>query len=295
MRRSSKVTGLLFIAAFAVGCSEQTTQPSASPSRVKPSSVRRWGVVPSEAVTTARARPISGAAAVSVGQFANGSFETGDYTGWTLLEGGISNEPRFGTWGIATNGQTIEYGQSVFDFFDGIDVQQFSVGLPHTYTATDGNFVALQLQNRAQSHRLFQDIALPAEVKTISWDMEYNNHAFDFTVDHQILEVNVRDPSSDAILATLLRTTTGIDPQVIPMTQFRRDVSAFGGRTVRISVDMIVDDFFLDAAFDNFKVDFRVAKSKNDCEHGSWKSVFRANGTPFKNQGDCIQYVNTGK
>jgi hypothetical protein len=35
--------------------------------------------------------------------------------------------------------------------------------------------------------------------------------------------------------------------------------------------------------------------SKNDCKNGGWQSLFRANGSPFKNQGDCIQYVNTGK
>jgi len=295
--RTLNVIGLLLIAAFAIGCSEQTTQPSANPSRLKPSRVGHWGVVPSGAATTARVRPKSGvaAAAASVGQFANGSFETGDYSGWTLFEGGLSTEPFFSTWGIARNGQTINPGQLVFDFFDGIDVPQFSPGLPHTYTATNGNFTALQLQNGPQSFRMFQDIALPAGATTISWDMEYNNHNGDFVPDAQELEVNVRDVSSDAILATLLRTTRFVDPFEIPVTHFIRNVSAFGGRTVRISVDMIVDRLFFDAAFDNFKVDFRVARAKNDCKNGGWKLVFRADGTPFKNQGDCIQYVNTGK
>jgi hypothetical protein len=35
--------------------------------------------------------------------------------------------------------------------------------------------------------------------------------------------------------------------------------------------------------------------SKDDCKKGGWMSVYRADGSPFKNQGDCIQYVNTGK
>jgi parallel beta-helix repeat protein len=35
--------------------------------------------------------------------------------------------------------------------------------------------------------------------------------------------------------------------------------------------------------------------TKNQCMKDGWKTLFRANGTPFKNQGDCIQYVNTGK
>lgn len=38
-----------------------------------------------------------------------------------------------------------------------------------------------------------------------------------------------------------------------------------------------------------------VAVNANSCKNGGWQSLFRANGTSFKNQGDCMQYVNTGK
>jgi len=38
-----------------------------------------------------------------------------------------------------------------------------------------------------------------------------------------------------------------------------------------------------------------VVTSKDQCKSGGWQSLIRADGTPFKNQGDCIQYVNTGK
>jgi hypothetical protein len=38
-----------------------------------------------------------------------------------------------------------------------------------------------------------------------------------------------------------------------------------------------------------------VPMTKNDCKKGGWRNLFRADGTPFKNQGKCIQYVNTGK
>lgn len=37
------------------------------------------------------------------------------------------------------------------------------------------------------------------------------------------------------------------------------------------------------------------ATNSNQCKNNGWKTVFRANGTSFKNQGDCMQYVNTGK
>jgi hypothetical protein len=35
--------------------------------------------------------------------------------------------------------------------------------------------------------------------------------------------------------------------------------------------------------------------NKDQCKNGGWQNYRRANGTKFKNQGDCIQYVNTGK
>jgi hypothetical protein len=40
---------------------------------------------------------------------------------------------------------------------------------------------------------------------------------------------------------------------------------------------------------------YEVAKDKGDCKDAGWKDVKRADGSSFKNQGDCIQYVNTGK
>jgi len=38
-----------------------------------------------------------------------------------------------------------------------------------------------------------------------------------------------------------------------------------------------------------------VATSKDACKKGGWQLLAREDDTPFKNQGDCIQYVNTGK
>lgn len=40
---------------------------------------------------------------------------------------------------------------------------------------------------------------------------------------------------------------------------------------------------------------YRVATDKDQCKNGGWQTVRRADGSTFKNQGDCIQYVNTGK
>jgi len=38
-----------------------------------------------------------------------------------------------------------------------------------------------------------------------------------------------------------------------------------------------------------------VPTTEAQCKNGGWSTVVRGNGTPFKNQGDCVQYVNTAK
>jgi hypothetical protein len=40
---------------------------------------------------------------------------------------------------------------------------------------------------------------------------------------------------------------------------------------------------------------FTVATTKDGCKNNGWQSLSRADASSFKNQGDCIQYVNTGK
>lgn len=38
-----------------------------------------------------------------------------------------------------------------------------------------------------------------------------------------------------------------------------------------------------------------TASSRENCTNGGWQNVRRADGTTFKNQGDCVSYLNTGK
>ncbi len=38
-----------------------------------------------------------------------------------------------------------------------------------------------------------------------------------------------------------------------------------------------------------------VPTDKDQCKNGGWMTLFRDDGSPFKNQGNCIQFVNTGK
>ena len=40
---------------------------------------------------------------------------------------------------------------------------------------------------------------------------------------------------------------------------------------------------------------FSVPSLTRDCKNGAWENLVRANFSPFKNQGECVAYVNTGK
>ena len=40
---------------------------------------------------------------------------------------------------------------------------------------------------------------------------------------------------------------------------------------------------------------YAIAATKDDCKKDGWMGFNRADGSSFKNQGDCMQYVNTGK
>jgi hypothetical protein len=39
---------------------------------------------------------------------------------------------------------------------------------------------------------------------------------------------------------------------------------------------------------------YRIAQTRDDCKVGGWQSFKRADGTSFRNQGDCVSYINTG-
>ncbi len=72
---------------------------------------------------------------------------------------------------------------------------------------------------------------------------------------------------------------------------------------VTLTVRVVSDRIFSNGYYNYGKVDvtrefaFIVPATmfKDQCKDGGWKYLFRADGTAFKNQGDCIQYANTGK
>ena len=39
----------------------------------------------------------------------------------------------------------------------------------------------------------------------------------------------------------------------------------------------------------------RPVTNKDQCKNGGWQTYTRADGSTFRNQGDCVSYVNTGR
>lgn len=192
----------------------------------------------------------------------NGSFETGDYSGWVLVEG-EGTSPTDGTSGVVQDGMTIYRSDEVFDFYDLIPVIQDSSGLPKTYASSDGTYLAIQLQNGEHEHRMFQEVSLPENAASLSWDMFYENMNSFFSPD-QYLAVHVRD-LNDNILETLFLTEDS-SPLAIPMSNFVFDISSHAGSTVRIEVEQKVHLHYFDAGFDNFRIELGDIESGGEEE-----------------------------
>jgi Stigma-specific protein, Stig1 len=194
-----------------------------------------------------------GCRAGSCSNIVNGSFETSDYTGWTLSTvGGTST---FGTWSIVADRQTVGSLASVFDFLAQTSVVERSPDLPITYAVPDGRFMAVSFQNGPQEHRMSQTILIPPAARTLSWSMQYENTAGAFVADSQFSAIYLRDPQTDAILATIWKTTEGTDPHTLPLTAMTGTIPfAYQGKTVKLDVDHQVQLSFFSAAWDNFVI-----------------------------------------
>ena len=79
--------------------------------------------------------------------------------------------------------------------------------------------------------------------------------------------------------------------------------TAYGSYPVT-GIQIVMDSFWAvgtqTALIDNVVINdslttFESPSNKDQCKNDGWKSFTRTDGSAFKNQGDCIQYVNTGK
>ena len=64
-----------------------------------------------------------------------------------------------------------------------------------------------------------------------------------------------------------------------------------GNPGLTTAVDALTLGYGDDSITYNFEP-YRVATGLGDCKSGGWKNVKRASGTAFKNQGECVSYVD---
>ncbi|MHC4427329.1 MAG: hypothetical protein ACYS0D_01830 [Planctomycetota bacterium] len=169
----------------------------------------------------------------------NGSFETGDFNGWT-----VANAGDFGDWIVAPAGFPLLSG--------GV-----------APVPTDGQFQAITDQDGPGSHVLYQEFVVPTG-GTLEFDMWWDNQAQawfnDGTLDllnpNQHARVDLMlpgtDPFSTAGVDTLMNIVT-LDngPFAGGYDHIVADISAFAGQTVRLRFAEVDNQFFFNYAIDN--------------------------------------------
>lgn len=175
----------------------------------------------------------------------NGSFEEG-YKGWRVAKDCVSGT--FATVAIAEAGADIAMGAAVFDHVDGVAIENYSSGLPITAEPTDGGREALLLQNGPSRTTLSQVVDVPAGGR-LSFDLAYKNWG-EFSAD-QTLQVQLRDPHTDELVATVFRTIRLLEQ---PMRSHEVDISAHAGRNVRLQIEVIAQEDFFDVQLDNIAI-----------------------------------------
>jgi len=169
----------------------------------------------------------------------NGSFETGDFTGWT--QQATSSAPR--AWRVSGPGDT------------------GGIGMVPT-EPQDGDFVAWNgFDGAGPMHFiLFQDVSIPAEnVATLSWShrIQWNFPTGPPATLPRVFDVLVRDPTSGAVLETLLTFETGIESTTptgdTGWVENSFDLSAYAGQDVRLEFNEFIPQIL--TGFGQFEID----------------------------------------
>lgn len=198
--------------------------------------------------------------------FVNGSFETGDFTGWTVL-----NEPN---------------GQGDWFVYSGtLSPVSSTTILPPPV----GDFAATSDQGGPGSHILFQDIEVPQNVAVnCSAIIYYVNQGGDFvvasdlsylTIPNQQARVDILDPEADpftddaGVLLNIYQTLPG-DPLTLGYTTIDFDLSQFAGTTVRFRVAEVDNISFFEFSIDD--VTCNAPLTQNIPTLGEWGMIAMA-------------------
>jgi uncharacterized protein (TIGR03382 family) len=203
---------------------------------------------------------VSSLAGAAHAGLANGSFESGDFRGWTIEKSAAS--PDAATVGLGSRGSSWKTGEPIFDYADGIATSNYSPGLPMPGAPTQGAHNAVFLQNGPSTVRLSQTVVIEPAAE-LSWDVAYHNWSAPGA--HQSLRVTLHDPENDAVLATLMNTQDAM-PIDMSMTHFAFDVSAFSGRRVVVAFEIDAHAGFLDVQLDDVQLTGQPSGPADDAD-----------------------------
>jgi len=166
---------------------------------------------------------------LTAGQIVNGDFETGNFSGWTVINSG---DGAF----VINNGAYIPLSG------DG------------PFPPYSGNFSALSDQAGPGIHTIYQDVTLPSGASvTLRWADMIRNHADIFVDPDQEFRVEIRD-TSNHVLSTLFSTNPG-DPLIRDWTERSANISQFAGMTIRIAFTEEDNLRFFNVHLDNIRIE----------------------------------------
>lgn len=175
----------------------------------------------------------------------NGSFETGDYAGWTIVEEGNSQ-----VYAVEEEGFDLLSGGAEAEIYD--QYGEFSVpaaaicsDIPgDSVQVSDGTYAALWLQaGESGVHSIQQRLVVPEAAPILAWDMAYLNSTGSFSPS-QNLSLQILSADGEDVLETPFLTETQ-PTEVLELTTYEVDLSDYAGEEVRISfVATVVDGCF---------------------------------------------------
>ncbi len=212
----------------------------------------------------------SAAGAATTQLLTNGSFETGAFTGWTV--GATSGcEP----WEVLASPA----------------VPCFA----NTISAVDGNYFASVSWDGVSGNdaQLTQVVAIPANsTDTLAWSD--NITWVLFGGQNRVASIDI--VSGSTVIASTPTFTMTPGRGATGWVAHTLDLSAYAGQTVGVRFNLSVPDTFSGPA--NYSLDGvtldstpNLPTSKDQCKNGGWRNY----GRTFKNQGDCVSFVNNGK
>ena len=178
----------------------------------------------------------------------NGSFETGDFSGWNVSTASTGGDGTpFQPWSVTTGGAGGFFGFEIVETLP-------QHGTHDAWNGFDGG--------GPMEYRMYQDISIPNGVSiNLSWrDRAQWNFCCGQTKP-RTYEVQLRNPSTNAVLTTLYSFSTGIEAGYhdTGWLTHSHDLSAFAGQTVRIFFLETIPEFFTGPA----QIEFDSISSSN--------------------------------